>query len=173
MSSVRAIVAGHGDFAAGLVSAVVQITGRDDVFAAISNRGRSAQDVERQLREQVEHHGVSVVFTDLPAGSCTMAARRLQREVPALVVVTGVNLAALLDFVFAEGDDREAAGVAAEKGRGALVLAARPSAPAAPPRAGEPAAGGPAGGAGGAGGASEGRGGSGGSGASGASGRAD
>mgnify|MGYP005838797001 CR=1 FL=1 len=136
MSSVRAIVAGHGEFAAGLVSAVVQITGRDDVFAPLSNRGRSAQDVEAQLREQVARHGVSVVFTDLPAGSCTMAARRLQREQPSLVVVTGVNLAALLDFHFAAGDDGAAAGVAAEKGRGALALAARPG--ASPPPAPAP-----------------------------------
>jgi N-acetylgalactosamine PTS system EIIA component len=163
MSSVRAVVAAHGELAAGLVSAVVQITGRDDVFAAISNRGQSAQDVERQLREQVDAHGVSVVFTDLPAGSCTMAARRLQRERPALVVVTGVNLAALLDFVFADGDDGVAAGVAAEKGRVALGLAARPAAPAAPatqtpasapaspPASDEPAAGGARGTSGGAG----------------------
>jgi PTS system N-acetylgalactosamine-specific IIA component len=157
MSSVRAIVAGHGEFAAGLVSAVVQITGRDDVFAALSNRGRSAQDVEQLLREQVERHGVSVVFTDLPAGSCTMAARRLQREHPTLVVVTGVNLAALLDFVFAEGDDGAAAGVAAEKGRGALVLTSRPGAPkpSSPAAGGRgPAGSGETGGSGGSGGGS-------------------
>ncbi len=152
MSSVRAIVAGHGEFASGLVSAVVQITGRDDVFAALTNRGKSAQDVERLLREQVERHGVSVVFTDLPAGSCTMAARRLQREHPALVVVTGVNLAALLDFVFAEGDDGAAAGVAAEKGRGARGLTARPAA-AAPQGPPAPAPGGGPGREGGSGGA--------------------
>ena len=41
-----------------------------------------------------------MIFTDLPAGSCTMAARRLLRERPAVVLVTGANLATLLDFVF-------------------------------------------------------------------------
>lgn len=116
-------MAGHGEFAAGMVSAVVQITGRDDVFLAISNRGLSAQDVERRMREVTA--GVSVIFTDLPAGSCTMAARRLQREQPQLQVVTGVNLAALLDFVFSEaGDAATAAAAAAEKGRRALTVAA-------------------------------------------------
>ncbi|MFP5355555.1 MAG: PTS sugar transporter subunit IIA [Gemmatimonadota bacterium] len=123
MNRPRAVVAGHGEFAAGMVSAVVQITGRDDVFLAISNRGLSAQDVERRMREVTA--GVSVIFTDLPAGSCTMAARRLQREQPQLQVVTGVNLAALLDFVFSEaGDAATAAAAAAEKGRRALTVAA-------------------------------------------------
>lgn len=124
MSSARAIVAGHGDLATGLLSAVSQITGRDDVFVGLSNRALSAQDVERLLREAVDAHGAGVIFTDLPAGSCTMAARRLQRERPDLVVVTGVNLAALLDFTFSESDDAAAAaGGAVEKGRASLAIA--------------------------------------------------
>lgn len=124
MSSARAVVAGHGDLASGLLSAVTQITGRDDVFVGLSNRALSAQDVERVLRESVDAHGAGVIFTDLPAGSCTMAARRLQRERPELVVVTGVNLAALLDFVFSDAPDaRAAAGDAVEKGRASLALA--------------------------------------------------
>jgi N-acetylgalactosamine PTS system EIIA component len=70
---------------------------------------------------------VEVIFTDLPAGSCTMAARRLQRERPELTVVTGVNLAALLDFVFHEGTAAtEAAAHAVEKGRAALVVSGVP-----------------------------------------------
>lgn len=123
MSNPRAIVAGHGEFAAGIVSAVAQITGRDDVFVTVSNRGLSAQDVERAMRNAAAL-GVSVIFTDLPAGSCTMAARRLQRAHPQLQVVTGVNLAALLDFVFSEvGDPAAAAAEAADKGRRALAVA--------------------------------------------------
>ncbi|HUQ82619.1 MAG TPA: hypothetical protein VM076_15830 [Gemmatimonadaceae bacterium] len=120
---VRALVAGHGDFAAGLVSAVGQITGRGDAFATLSNRDMSAQDVERAMREQVDARALEVIFTDLPAGSCTMAARRLQRERPAIVVVTGTNLATLLDFVFhTDVPAGEAAQHAAEKGRASLVV---------------------------------------------------
>jgi N-acetylgalactosamine PTS system EIIA component len=119
----RALVAGHGDFAAGLVSAVGQITGRGEVFVALSNRDMSAADVERAMREQVESRGVEVIFTDLPAGSCTMAARRLQRERPHMVLVTGTNLAALLDFVFhTDVPAGEAARHAADKGHAALVV---------------------------------------------------
>lgn len=129
MSSARGVVAGHGDFAAGLLSAVVQITGRADVLVGMSNRGLSAQDVERSLRAAVDGVGAGVIFTDLPAGSCTMAARRLQRERPELVVVTGVNLASLLDFVFTEDEDAQgAAATAVAKGRASLAIAgARPA----------------------------------------------
>jgi len=149
MNKARAIVAGHGDFAEGIVSAVRQITGRDDVFIPISNRGLSAQDVERSIRELVastdaadgDQAPVTVVFTDLPAGSCTMAARRLQRDQPGLAVVTGVNLAALLEFVFNEDDDpAAAASEAVEKGRTALMVTrARGGVPR--PTNGAPAAG--------------------------------
>lgn len=118
----RALIAGHGDFAAGLVSAVGQITGRGEVFVALSNRDLSAADVERAMREQVDALGLTVIFTDLPAGSCTMAARRLQRERPSTVLVTGTNLATLLDFVFhTDVPALEAAKHAADKGRAALV----------------------------------------------------
>src|SRR5687767_5454905 len=119
----RAVVAGHGDFATGLVSAVGQITGRGEIFLTLSNRGMSAADVARAMREEVEGLGLAVIFTDLPAGSWTMAARRLQRERPSTVIGTGTKLATLLDFVF-HGDAPaiEAAQHAADKGRAALVV---------------------------------------------------
>jgi N-acetylgalactosamine PTS system EIIA component len=127
MSSPRAIVAGHGTFADGMLSAVEQITGRSDLFMGLTNRDLSARDVEQLLRERVEASGVRVVFTDLPAGSCTMAARRIQRDQPALSVVTGVNLATLLDFVFSsDAGDENAVQHAAEKGREALVVTGVP-----------------------------------------------
>ena len=122
-NSPRALVAGHGAYADGMLSAVSQITGRDDVFTTMTNQDLSAQDVEQRLRARVEETGVRVVFTDLPAGSCTMAARRLQREVPDLVLVTGANLATLLDFAFRDDEPPgDAARHAAEKGRVSLVV---------------------------------------------------
>jgi len=127
MSDSRAIVAGHGSFAEGILSAVEQITGRSDLFLGLSNRDLSAQDVERVMRERVEALDALVVFTDLPAGSCTMAARRIQRDHPSLAIVTGVNLAALLDYAFSDGPgDEGAIQRAAEKGREALVVTGGP-----------------------------------------------
>ena len=129
MSRFRALIAGHGDFASGIISAAVQITGRDDVFASLSNRGLSAADVAAAMSRMLDDSGARVVFTDLPAGSCTMAARRLQRDRPGLVVVVGVNLATLLDFIFDDAEDGIAARQAATKGRDALLVLGEPGVP--------------------------------------------
>ena len=99
MSSVVALVAGHADFAAGIVSAAAQITGRADALATMTNVGMSADQIEERMRQLVEQHGIRVIFTDLPAGSCTIAARRILRDRDDVTLVTGANLAALLHFV--------------------------------------------------------------------------
>jgi PTS system N-acetylgalactosamine-specific IIA component len=119
----RAIVAGHGEFAAGLVSAVEQITGRGDQFLPLAITGLGAEDIERLLRDRMTAMGIRVVFTDLQAGSCTMAARRVLRAMPDAIVVCGTNLPLLLDFVFNDrATPAEAARHAAERGRAAIAL---------------------------------------------------
>jgi N-acetylgalactosamine PTS system EIIA component len=123
MNSVKAIVAGHGMFAEGMLSAIEQITGRSDLFIGVTNRDLSAADVERLIRDRLAASGAVVIFTDLPAGSCTMAARRIQREQPMLSVVTGVNLATLLDYAFhVEAGDAHAVEHAVDKGKASLVV---------------------------------------------------
>ena len=94
----RAVVLGHGDFAAGLVSAVRQICGRIECFIPLSNSDLAAADLEQLLRDEIERSGAGVVFTDLPAGSAAIAARRVLRDHPELAIVHGANLATLLDF---------------------------------------------------------------------------
>src|SRR4051812_22063810 len=118
----RAIVAGHADFAAGLVSAVEQITGRGGQLIPVSVARLSVQDIEELLRARMLESGVKVIFTDLQAGSCTMASRRILRGVDDAVLVAGANLPTLLDFVFAEdGPAADAARHAAERGRSAIT----------------------------------------------------
>src|SRR5919205_849702 len=120
---VRAIVAGHGEFAAGLVSAVEQITGRGSQLLAVPVTGLGAEDIERLLRERMLATGIRVVFTDVQAGSCTMAARRVLRGMTDAVVVCGTNLPVLLDFVFNEqASPAEAARHATERGRAGIAL---------------------------------------------------
>lgn len=122
-SAVRAIVAGHGDFAAGLVSAVAHITGRGEALLGLSNHGLGASEIEGLLSGWLDETRAGIVFVDLPAGSWALAARRVQRARPSLLVITGSNLAAVLDFVMHDGDDPgEAAEHAVEKGRAALAL---------------------------------------------------
>jgi mannose/fructose-specific phosphotransferase system component IIA len=114
----RALVAGHADFAAGLVSAVELISGRGDALVPIQVRGLCGADIEALLRRTLVQSGARVIFTDLQAGSCTMAARRVQREMPGVVLVAGANLPMLLDFALSTAADAGAAAMsAAEKGR--------------------------------------------------------
>ena len=145
-SAARAVVAAHGDLASGLVSAVEQITGRADALVALSNRGHSAASLEELLRDTLvalSNRGLSaasleerlretlaaevrVIFTDLPAGSWTMAARRVMRGRDDLLLVTGVNLAVLLDFVLRPDTTHESVEHAVDKGRSAIVLTGAP-----------------------------------------------
>lgn len=124
----RAIVAGHGDFAAGLVSAVEQITGRGALFIPVAVHGLCTADIEELLRQRMHDAGVNVIFTDLQAGSCTMAARRILRGSPGAVLVAGANLPVLLDFAFADTVAApDAARHAAERGRAAISVNEAPA----------------------------------------------
>lgn len=120
-STVRAVVAGHGEFASGIVSAVQQITGRGDVYRTVSAGDLSATDLEALLRRTIEETGAHVVFTDLQAGSCTMAARKVLRDRQDALLVAGANLPMLLDFVFADSmPPIDAARHALDRGKAAI-----------------------------------------------------
>lgn len=122
-ATARAIVAGHGDFAAGLVSAVHQITGRGEQLIPVSVTSLGVEAIEQLLRDKMISNDVRVIFTDLQAGSCTMASRRILRGMGDAVLIAGANLPTLLDFVFAEGRTApEAARHAAERGRAAISV---------------------------------------------------
>jgi PTS system N-acetylgalactosamine-specific IIA component len=122
-SRPRAIVAGHGDFANGLVSAVDVITGRGAQLVPIAVPGLCAEDIEQLIRDRMKESGVKVIFTDLQAGSCTMAARRILRGLDDAVLIAGANLPTLLDFVFAENMSAiDAARHAADRGRAAITV---------------------------------------------------
>jgi PTS system N-acetylgalactosamine-specific IIA component len=122
----RAIVVGHGEFAGGLVSAVGQICGLADKLVVLSMMGKTPEDIEGAIREEIVRTGARVIFTDLPAGSATLAARRIVKEDPGVVLVSGVNLATLLDFVFnTEVSPTEAARAAAERGKASLIVVGR------------------------------------------------
>src|SRR3989440_7387521 len=119
----RAIVVGHGEFAGGLVSAVGQICGMADKLVVLSMMGMTPEDIEGSIRDQLARTGARVIFTDLPAGSATIAARRIVKDNPEIVLVSGVNLATLLDFVFsAAASPTEAARAAAERGKASLIV---------------------------------------------------
>jgi len=102
---------------------VAQITGRGDAFVALTNTDLGLEEIEAKMREQIVRHNLRVIFTDLHGGSATLAARRIAHEIHGLSIVTGANLAALIDFVFADvaTSSGDAARHAVEKGRTSLT----------------------------------------------------
>jgi PTS system N-acetylgalactosamine-specific IIA component len=127
--TVRALVAGHADFAAGLVSAVEVVTGKGALLEPIQVQGLCGEDIQQLLRSRLQATGALVIFTDLQAGSCTMAARRLLREVADVVLVSGTNLPMLLDFVMSRAEDpHEAALAAVERAKTAITVMGGPAA---------------------------------------------
>ena len=121
--TANAIVIGHGEFAAGMQTAVEKITGQGAALLALSVQDRSLVQIEAWLRENLEKTGIQVVFTDLQAGSATMAARKALRDLTSVTLVVGANLPMLLDFVLSNAASPvEAANHAAERGRSAIVV---------------------------------------------------
>lgn len=120
--SVRGVVVSHGLLAEGLIDAVRRITGIPaGVLVGLSNSELSPDALLAELR-RLAGEGPVIVFTDMSSGSCSLAARRLLREDPAIMVIGGVNLPLLLDFVVHR--DRpyyELATRLVEKGRAAIT----------------------------------------------------
>ncbi len=121
----RGIVVAHGSLADGYVDAVRQITGAsEDVLMALSNRGLSPEAVTERIRALVGPEP-TVVFTDLASGSCGFAARRMCQEYGQVVVLSGVNLAVLLEFIMHRQEPlSKLVPLLMEKGRNSICSAA-------------------------------------------------
>ena len=96
---LRALIVTHAEVGQALLRAVQDIAGQVEGIVAISNDGCSADVLGERIDAAVK--GVpTVVFVDLPGGSCFQAAARHLRERGDVAVVAGVNLAMLLDFLY-------------------------------------------------------------------------
>jgi len=100
MSELRGVIVSHAAVAKAMVDAVTAITGIEGALTPVSNEGCGTEALGERLREAVGA-GPAVLFVDLPGGSCfTSSARYAKQGGANIAVVTGVNLAMLLDFVF-------------------------------------------------------------------------
>jgi mannose/fructose-specific phosphotransferase system component IIA len=96
---LRGVIVSHAAIAQALVSAVTVITGIDGALVPISNEGCDNDALRERLRQAVGA-APAVLFVDLPGGSCLTNSIRYAKQHADIAVVTGVNLAMLLDFVF-------------------------------------------------------------------------
>ena len=78
---------------------------------------------EERLATFLEVQAPAIVFIDMPSGSCMFAAMHRLREMPGMRLVTGVNLAMLLEFVFhRDGDLDDVASKVADAGASAIGM---------------------------------------------------
>ena len=93
------VVVCHGALATALVQAAEQISGLTNVLEPVTNTGCDRDTLEERVLRAVNGRP-AVVFVDLASGSCSFAVLKRLRGEPTVRVVTGVNLAMLVDFVF-------------------------------------------------------------------------
>jgi mannose/fructose-specific phosphotransferase system component IIA len=122
--TLRGVIVCHGLLARALVDATAQISGMADALVPVSNSGCDRGDLEARVEAAVGTVP-TVVFVDMASGSCLFAVLRRLRERENVRVVTGVNLAMLLDFVFHRDlTPDEAAKRAVEIGEKAIQVSA-------------------------------------------------
>ena len=116
------IVFAHAQVAQAFVAAVKAIAGEGHGLVPVSNEGCDRAQIQARLDEVIANRP-AVVFADMPGGSCAFGAGAYARTHDKVRVVTGVNLAMLLDFAFhRELSPAEAATRAAETGRSSVAV---------------------------------------------------
>jgi mannose/fructose-specific phosphotransferase system component IIA len=117
---LRGVIVSHAAVAQALKSAVAAITGVEDALVSVSNEGCDSGALTARLTAAIDGQP-AVLFVDLPGGSCLTSSIRLAKGKSDIALVTGVNLAMLLDFVFHRDlPPLEAARRAAEAGSRAI-----------------------------------------------------
>lgn len=96
---LHGVVVCHGELGRALVTAVEDISGIRGALVPVSNSGCDRGQLEERIVTAVDGRP-SVVFVDMPSGSCLFAAVRRLSGTSGARLVTGVNLAMLLDFIF-------------------------------------------------------------------------
>ncbi len=115
------VIVAHTDVSQALLAAVRAIAGDETGLVAVSNRGCDRKALLSRLDEAVRGRP-AVIFTDMAGGSCAHTAVLLAHGRPDLKVVTGVNLAMLVDFAFHRELPLEAAAErAVQTGRSAVT----------------------------------------------------
>jgi mannose/fructose-specific phosphotransferase system component IIA len=108
-SRVPALIVTHADLAQALVRAAESVAGPVEEVAILSNLGRSRDDLERAIEAHVQDWSAGgILLTDFWGGSCHTCGASAARRHGEVVIVTGVNLPLLLDYLY----NRDRMGVA-------------------------------------------------------------
>ena len=97
---VPALLVMHADLSAALLRAAEQVTGPIEGVETLSNAGLSREQLEREIAECVGRWPEGgLVFADFWGGSCHQCGASAARGRGEVVVVTGLNLPTLIDFL--------------------------------------------------------------------------
>lgn len=97
---VRGIIIGHGDFAKAMVSTAEHIVGEQTDLAVVSNQGSSCDSLVGHIANIIIQGDLAstIIFLDLPGGSCTIGCYTLLKDYPDLNIICGINLPMLIEF---------------------------------------------------------------------------
>jgi mannose/fructose-specific phosphotransferase system component IIA len=100
MPIIRGIIVGHGDFSNTMLKTAEQIVGKQDFVEVVSNTGMSCTLLDERLDKTVgrTNKHQTIVFVDLPGGSCTISCYSLLKNRADLNVICGINLPILIEF---------------------------------------------------------------------------
>jgi len=97
---VRGVIVGHGPFAEVILKTAEQIVGKQQLMDVVSNKGLSGAMLIEKIKKAIgpDKGRDTVVFVDLPGGSCTISCYNLLKNMNDLNIICGVNLPILLEF---------------------------------------------------------------------------
>lgn len=95
---LRGVVVAHGGLGQALVDEAERISGQRGVLVAVTNEHGDKAEIEHRVADAIAGQP-SVIFVDMPCGSCFFAAMHEARGHQDVRVVTGVNLPMLVDFL--------------------------------------------------------------------------
>jgi len=97
---IKGIIVGHSDFAKGMLHTAEQIVGKQPDLEIVSNKGISCEVLSERIAKIVRSNESqeTIVFVDLPGGSCTISCYGLLKDYNELNIIVGVNLPMLIEF---------------------------------------------------------------------------
>jgi mannose/fructose-specific phosphotransferase system component IIA len=100
MSRVPALIVMHADLSAALLRAAASVYGPIEDVDVLSNEGLSREQLEQEIERRVAGwvHG-GLVLTDFWGGSCHICGIAAARGHGDIVLLTGLNLPTLLDYL--------------------------------------------------------------------------
>lgn len=99
-TGVPALIVTHADLGQALVRAAEKVVGTVEGVTLLSNEGRSRADLEQAIEELVQGWSAGgLLLTDFWGGSCHTCGASAARRHGEVVIVTGINLPLLLDFL--------------------------------------------------------------------------